>query len=138
MAVRQLMDDRDWREVVESGLAQVVESHPQASGTVTLLGQVSAALMPSGTTRTSASFGEGWVGDEALAVGLHAAATARHFSEAIEQGANHDGDSDSTASIAGQLYGAKHGLAALPAEAVYRIDVLEPLLELAGEWRRRA
>jgi ADP-ribosylglycohydrolase/protein-tyrosine phosphatase len=138
MAVRQLMDDRDWREVVESGLAQVLESHPQASGTVTLLGQVSAALMPSGTTRTSASFGEGWVGDEALAVGLHAAATARHFSEAIEQGANHDGDSDSTASIAGQLYGAKHGLAALPAEAVYRIDVLEPLLELAGEWRRRA
>lgn len=138
MAVRQLIDDRDWRDVVAAGLAQVLESHPQASGTVALLGQVSAALMPSGTIRTSASFGEGWVGDEALAVGLHAAATARRFSEAIEQGANHDGDSDSTASIAGQLYGAKHGLAALQADAVYRIDVLEPLLELAGEWRLRA
>ena len=37
---------------------------------------------------------------------------------------------------AGQLYGAKHGLAALPAEAVYRLDVLEPLLELVGEWGR--
>ena len=47
---------------------------------------------------------------------------------------NHDGDSDSTASIAGQLYGAKHGLGALPAEAVYRVDVLGPLLEVFGEW----
>ena len=87
-------------------------------------------------TRASASFGQGWVGDEALAVGLHAAVTASSFSEAIEVAANHDGDSDSTASIAGQLYGARHGLAALPAEAVYRVDVLEPLLELAGEWGR--
>ena len=55
---------------------------------------------------------------------------------------NHDGDSDSTASIAGQLYGAKHGLGVLPAEAVYRLDVLEPLLEVFGEWvsaaRKRA
>jgi ADP-ribosylglycohydrolase len=84
--------------------------------------------------RTSGSFGQGWVGDEALAVGLHAAATAGSFSEAIEVAANHDGDSDSTASIAGQLYGAKHGLAALPNDAVYRLDVIEALLEMFGEW----
>ena len=58
------------------------------------------------------------------------------FPEAIEVASNHDGDSDSTASIAGQLFGAKHGLAALPSEAVYRVDVLEPLLELAGEWEK--
>ena len=48
------------------------------------------------------------------------------------------GDSDSTASIAGQLFGAKHGLGCLPADAVYRIDVLEALLEVAGEWSRRS
>jgi ADP-ribosylglycohydrolase/protein-tyrosine phosphatase len=136
LAVRLLMAGGEWQEIAASGLARVCATHPQATGTAALLDQVSAALMPSAANRTSASFGEGWVGDEALAVGLHAAATARGFSEAIENGANHDGDSDSTASIAGQLYGAKHGLSALPAEAVYRIDVLEPLLELAGEWGR--
>jgi ADP-ribosylglycohydrolase len=48
---------------------------------------------------------------------------------------NHDGDSDSTASIAGQLYGAKHGLSVLPAEAVYRIDVREALLEVFAGWQ---
>jgi len=65
---------------------------------------------------------------------LHAAATAARFVDAIEVAANHDGDSDSTASIAGQLYGAKHGLTALPNDAVYRVDVLEALLELFAEW----
>jgi hypothetical protein len=31
-----------------------------------------------------------------------------------------------------------HGLAALPAEAVYRVDVLEPLLDLFADWLRAA
>jgi ADP-ribosylglycohydrolase len=110
--------------------------HPASTGTRQLLQEVGAALKSSDAARTSASFGQGWVGDEALAVGLHAAATAATFSEAIEVASNHDGDSDSTASIAGQLYGAKHGLAALPSDAVYRVDVLEPLLEVFGEWNR--
>jgi len=78
--------------------------------------------------------GEGWVGEEALAIGLYSALTAGSFAECVELAANHDGDSDSTASIAGQLYAAKHGLKSLPAEAVYRLDVLEALLEVAGEW----
>jgi hypothetical protein len=36
-----------------------------------------------GVERDSASFGGGGVGDEALAVGLHAAATAASFAEAV-------------------------------------------------------
>ena len=119
--------------MVEAGLC-TVQVHPAASGTRQLLQAVGEALQSPGDLRESASFGLGWVGDEALAVGLHAAATARSFAEAIEVAANHDGDSDSTASIAGQLYGAKHGLAALPADAIYRIDALEPLLEVLKEW----
>jgi ADP-ribosylglycohydrolase/protein-tyrosine phosphatase len=136
LAVRQLIEAHEWYEVAGSGLAVLLAAHPQATGTVDLLEQVHAAITPGGTPRASASFGQGWVGDEALAVGLHAAATAGSFAEAIEVAANHDGDSDSTASIAGQLYGAKHGLSSLPAEAVYRVDVLEALLEVYGEWQR--
>ena len=133
LAVRRLLADASWRDVVEAGL-QAVQVHRQATGTRQLLQAVGDALQSPGEGPASASFGQGWVGDEALAVGLHAAATASSFSEAIEVASNHDGDSDSTASIAGQLYGAKHGLAALPNEAVYRVDVLEPLLELFAEW----
>lgn len=77
--------------------------------------------------------GEGWIAEEALAIGLYCAIHGRSFTDALVIAANHDGDSDSTASIAGQLYGAAHGLSDLPNRWVRRLDVLVPLLRLVGE-----
>jgi ADP-ribosylglycohydrolase len=74
--------------------------------------------------------GEGWVGEEALAIGLYAALVAPSFEDALAIAANHDGDSDSTASIAGQIWGAWHGIAGIPADWVFALDVLEPALHL--------
>ena len=74
--------------------------------------------------------GEGWTGDEALAIGLYAAGTAPDFKGAVRLAANHDGDSDSTASIAGQLYGARHGITAVPHAWVRRLDVLPEALRV--------
>ena len=136
LAVRKLIADASWLDAIEAGRAALA-LHPQASGTQNLLSEMASAMGEGGgraSARASGSFGQGWVGDEALAVGLHAAATASSFSEAIEVASNHDGDSDSTASIAGQLYGARHGLGVLPAEVVYRVDVLEAVLEVYAEW----
>ena len=135
LAVRRLIDGASWDQVIASGL-RAVQVHRQATGTRQLLEAVRAALKSTSGARESASFGQGWVGDEALVVGLHGAATAASFAEAIEVAANHDGDSDSTASIAGQLFGAKHGLSVLPSDAVYRVDVLEALLEVFAEFER--
>lgn len=78
------------------------------------------------------SLGQGWVGEEALAVGLYAALSAQNFEEALIIAANHDGDSDSTASIAGQIWGAAHGPDGLPSAWVEGLDVLDPLLRLFG------
>lgn len=49
--------------------------------------------------------GGGWVAEEALAIATYCFLAAEYFVRAIVLGANHSGDSDSTASIAGQLYG---------------------------------
>ena len=43
-------------------------------------------------------------------------------------------DSDSTAAIAGQLWGAAHGATALPHAWARRLDVLDELLGLAASW----
>ena len=51
--------------------------------------------------RNIAAIGQGWVGEEALAIALYAVLVAGDFADAIRIAANHDGDSDSTASIAG-------------------------------------
>ena len=79
-----------------------------------------------------AQLGHGWVGEEALAIALYAVQRADSFTEAVRHAANHDGDSDSTASIAGQIWGAWAGLAALPMSWVRRLDVLDEALDLIG------
>lgn len=53
--------------------------------------------------------GQGWVGDEALGIAMYCAEKANNFEECLELSTNHSGDSDSTASLAAQLYVAKHG-----------------------------
>ena len=79
-----------------------------------------------------AQLGKGWVGEEALAIGLYSALVASDFVDAVRIGSNHGGDSDSTASIAGQIYGAWKGLAGIPNAWIRRLDTLDPLLDVAG------
>ncbi len=75
------------------------------------------------------ALGEGWVAEEALAVGLYAvlatapgatavpvASPEEHFRAAIAVAVNHSGDSDSTASIAGNILGAHYGEECLPTD----------------------
>jgi ADP-ribosylglycohydrolase len=58
--------------------------------------------------------GGGWVGEEALAIALYAALTADSFEAGVAAAVNHSGDSDSTGSIAGNLLGARYGVASIP------------------------
>lgn len=81
------------------------------------------------------ALGQGWVGEEALAIGLYAAARSLDFAAVLAIAANHDGDSDSTAAIAGQIFGAQYGLEALPHAWIRRLDVLDALCDVL-EWGR--
>jgi ADP-ribosylglycohydrolase/protein-tyrosine phosphatase len=77
--------------------------------------------------------GQGWVGEQALAIAVYAASRSRSFQEMLVIAANHGGDSDSTASLAGQLFGAQHGLESLPHAWIRRLDVLDAALDLV-DW----
>lgn len=58
--------------------------------------------------------GQGWIAEEALAIALYCALSAKDFRSGVELAVNHGGDSDSTGSMAGQLLGAIHGVQAIP------------------------
>ena len=81
---------------------------------------------------TIAKLGEGWVAEEALAMGLYAAIRGKNMVESLEIAINHSGDSDSTASIAGQLRGAAEGLQGLPFGLVRNLDVYELIREICN------
>lgn len=95
--------------------------------------ETSAKRLRHAPDRAITAIGQGWVGDEALAIALYAVLTSDSFEEAIRRAANHSGDSDSTASIAGQIWGAWKGIDSLPMAWVRRLDVLPECLHGVSE-----
>lgn len=81
------------------------------------------------------ALGLGWTGDEALAIGLYAAARSLDFATVMASAANQDGNSATAAALAGQLYGAQYGLEALPHAWIRRLDILDALCDVM-EWGR--
>jgi ADP-ribosylglycohydrolase len=72
--------------------------------------------------------GEGWTGEEALAIAIYCALKYRkNFKKAIIAGVNHDGDSDSTGAITGNILGAYLGLDGIPNEWIKKIELLETI-----------
>ena len=78
--------------------------------------------------------GEGWVGEEALAISVYC--TMKHpddFRQALIAAVNHDGDSDSTGAITGNILGACLGLDNIPAEWVQKVEMKGILMLVADD-----
>jgi len=78
--------------------------------------------------------GQGWVGDEALAIAIYCALRYEHdFDKAIIAAVNHCGDSDSTGAITGNILGAHLGLSAIPRKYVDALELKDVILEIADD-----
>lgn len=77
--------------------------------------------------------GEGWVGEEAIALALYCVLKyPDDYVAAVRRGANTNGDSDSIACIAGGIMGARLGLDAIPQAWRDRCENKLYLVDLAG------
>jgi ADP-ribosylglycohydrolase len=79
------------------------------------------------------TLGGGWVGEEALAIGLCCALAAPDVRTGVELAVNHSGDSDSTGSITGNLLGAMHGVHALPHDLIATLEGRQIVATVAGD-----
>lgn len=77
--------------------------------------------------------GEGWVAEEALAIGLYCAYCAIDIESGVIMAVNHDGDSDSTGLIAGHLLGAMHGVAAIPSRWLKVLELRTVIEQVADD-----
>jgi len=80
-----------------------------------------------------AQLGQGWVAEEALAISIYCALVARNFKHGVILAVNHDGDSDSTGSITGNLLGAMLGVKAIPSEWVEPLELREVITTVAED-----
>jgi ADP-ribosylglycohydrolase len=78
--------------------------------------------------------GEGWTGDEAIAISAYCAMKEpQNFEKAVKMAVNHNGDSDSTGAILGNILGAHLGLEGLPKRWADKVEMKEELSKLAED-----
>lgn len=80
------------------------------------------------------TLGGGWVGDEALAIAVYCALKYQTDMErALIAAVNHEGDSDSTGAITGNILGAAIGIDAIPEKFLDHLELKDTILELADD-----
>lgn len=92
------------------------------------------AASPTPDTEAISQLGEGWTGEEAWYIALFC--MLRHFKDfeaAIIAAVNHNGDSDSTGAICGNLIGAIHGYDALPEHFKQKLELHDVILNMADD-----
>ena len=76
--------------------------------------------------------GEGWIGEEALAIAVYCALKYENdFDAAIIASVNHNGDSDSTGAITGNILGTYLGIDAIPEKYINNLELLDVIEKVA-------
>jgi len=133
---------RDEASSVREATTQALNTLPEAFPNAHYLGQLqellryTLRLADSDTPDLEAihALGEGWVAEEALAIGL--LCSLRHeddFAGAITSAVNHGGDSDSTGAIAGNIVGAHLGLAGIPQRYLEHLELRDTISKIADD-----
>ena len=81
--------------------------------------------------------GEGWTADECLAIAVYCASKYEDdFEKGIIAAVNHDGDSDSTGAVCGNILGARLGLKGIPEKFITNLELRDVILEVADDlWK---
>jgi ADP-ribosylglycohydrolase len=119
---------------VEVGLARSAH-HPQAAETATAVGRAVdlATSAPEATVESVETLGEGWVAEEALAIAVYCALTAKDFPSGLIAAVNHSGDSDSTGALTGNLLGALFGANAIDGDLTDDLEGAEVIDQIARD-----
>lgn len=78
--------------------------------------------------------GEGWVAEETLAIAVYSALKyERDFDKAIRTAVNHNGDSDSTGAVCGNILGTYLGYDAIPKKYKEHLELHDIIIEIADD-----
>ena len=99
---------------------------------------IDAAVVASSDAPPSAEaveeLGAGWVAEEALAIALYCVLVATDVRDGLLLAVNHSGDSDSTGSIAGNLFGVMGGAQSLPPDFLDALEHRELVVQVATDF----
>ena len=122
---------------METGIQRATALLAREDDSAETLAAIEAALACVGKRmdpeRALSMVGEAWVGEEALGVAIYCSLMTNDFATGVRMSVNHDGDSDTTGLLVGQLLGAIHGEAAIPSDWLRDLEAQEIIRRMADD-----
>ncbi len=139
-AIYEKNEKRTLADVIKNSVQEFTALFSSAPYFHELLAIVNKAIAFSGNKRSDIEnikeLGEGWVAEETLAIAVYCA--LRHdddFSAAIVAAVNHDGDSDSTGAVTGNILGAYLGESSIDGKWKEHLELYDLLSKTAARFR---
>ncbi len=129
--ISEIVHGSNLSDAVASGIAELKkwDHHNECLQSVKKALDLAAKNIP--VDDAISPLGEGWVAEEALVISLYCALVAKNFAHGIILSVNHDGDSDSTGAITGNILGALWGKQAIPYEYLRDLELRDVIEEMA-------
>ncbi|AZZ83612.1 ADP-ribosylglycohydrolase [Gordonia alkanivorans] len=133
LMVRELVEGATLDEALAAS-KDILRTKPQHEETLAAI-ELAEQLAGGGLAPESAisRLGEGWVAEEALAVSIYCALVADDLEHGVVLAVNHDGDSDSTGAITGNLLGARDGAGVIPERWLEQLELRDVITEVATD-----
>lgn len=135
-------DGRTLEEIILDSVQRMRRLFPypathEFSGLIRRAAELYAADVPD--TEAIRQLGEGWVGDEAIAIAVFCALRYQDdLAQCLSAAVTHGGDSDSTGAIAGNIIGAWLGASAIPRDWLETIELAGVVDDMASKMHEAA
>lgn len=131
-----LEDGRTLKQIVQDSLTRMLRLFGRTSVMLTFEKLMKRAVELADTDMPAheaiRELGEGWVGEEALAIAVYCALKYQDDMEVcLSAAVTHDGDSDSTGAIAGNILGTWLGVEGIPAGWLEKLEMRELIDDMA-------
>ncbi len=117
--------------VTSKAILQTESDHEETLRAIELAEELAVSRLPH--EQAIYRLGQGWIAEEALAIAIYCCLVAGSFKQGVILAVNHDGDSDSTGAITGNLLGSMYGVKAIPVEWLESLELREVITELAED-----
>lgn len=130
--VAELLNGKSIAGSAQSAVA-ILKDYPYHEETLSALeNAIEFASSDESPESALSKLGQGWVAEEALAISLYCALKESDFKKALILAVNHDGDSDSTGAICGNILGARYGLGTVPEEWTSQLELKELIADVSS------
>ena len=131
-------EDMPLQVAIKDAMAALGEQFANATHLDVLLALMQKAIDLASTQQSDidaiSELGAGWVAEETLAIAIYCAMKhADDFDKALIAAVNHDGDSDSTGAVTGNILGTYLGMDAIPAKYIEHLELKSVILEIADD-----